>query len=208
MSTSQIQQDSFQESLAREASNYQIELSSDSLRRLGVYYSLITHWNPRLHLVAPCSPAEFATRHILESLMLIQYLPTSAAIADIGSGAGLPLLPCLIVRPDLSGFLIESSRKKTVFLNEALKQTETTAALINERFELTEPPPVQFVSCRAIEKFETLLPKIVEWAPTSSTLFLFGGEGLQPSLEQLGLTYTPILLPQSEKRFLYVATAA
>src|SRR6185369_15999394 len=104
------------------------------LQRLCVYYSLLTRWNPRLHLVAPCSPEEFATRHVLESLMLLQHLPHGAKIADIGSGAGLPIIPCLIVRPDLHATLIESSAKKSVFLREALNTVARNAAIITRPF--------------------------------------------------------------------------
>ena len=52
---------------------------------------------------------------MLESLMLLKHLPSDAKIADIGSGAGLPIIPCLIARPDLHATLIESSQKKSVF---------------------------------------------------------------------------------------------
>ena len=42
--------------------------------------------------------------------------------SDIGSGGGLPIIPCLIARPDLEATLIESSQKKVVFLREALNR--------------------------------------------------------------------------------------
>lgn len=195
----------FLESLAREAPNYQIQINSDALRRLGDYFSLLSHWNQRLHLVAPCSPEEFALRHVLESLLLTQHLPYKSEISDIGSGAGLPLIPCLIVRPDLKGFLFESSQKKSAFLREALKQMATRATVISKRFQETESPAVQFVSCRAIEKFAEVLPQIVEWAPANCTLLLFAGEKFRIALEHTRLAYTSILLPKSERRFLYVA---
>jgi len=191
--------------LEDQASQYGVSLDSESLHRLGNYFSLVTHWNQRLHLVAPCSPPEFATRHLLESLWLTRYLPTRAAIADIGSGAGLPMIPCLIVRPDLDAHLIESSRKKAIFLHEALKVAGSKAEIIVGRFEETESPPVQFISCRAIEKFEELLPRIVSWAPKPATLLLFGGQGLTTVLDSLGITYKADLVPRSERRFLYIA---
>lgn len=198
----------FLKSLAREAPNYQIELDSVSKQSLGDYFSLVMRWNPRLHLVAPCSAEEFATRHVLESLMLINHLPMSAVIADVGSGAGLPLLPCLIARPDLNGLLIESSKKKAVFLAEVLKQTGTQATVINKRFQEIEPPAVQFISCRAIEKFSEVLPELLKWTPTSCTLLLFGGEGLRARFEELELEFSSYLIPNSQSRFLYVVNAA
>ena len=102
----------------------------ETLAQLGAFYSLLTRWNDRLHLVAPCSPEEFATRHVLESLLLLKHLPQDAKIADIGSGAGLPIIPCLIARADLKATLIESSQKKTVFLREALNNLGRQAVII------------------------------------------------------------------------------
>ena len=175
---------------------YGVELAPDALAGLGTFYSLLTHWNDRLHLVAPCAPEEFATRHVLESLMLLKHLPSGAKIADIGSGAGLPIIPCLIARPDLEATLIESSQKKAVFLREALSAVGRNGSIIAQRFEETEPPGVSFVSCRALDQFIRKIRVLMDWAPKGSTLLLFGGEEL--------LTAERFLIPGSQKRYLYV----
>src|SRR5262249_62144750 len=112
--------DRFEQALVSNMGSFNLDLPDETVTQLGEYYSLLTRWNDRLHLVAPCSPEEFATRHVLESLILLKHLPPRATIADIGSGAGLPIIPCLIARPDLVATLIESSQKKAVFLREAL----------------------------------------------------------------------------------------
>src|ERR1051325_2884087 len=91
----------FEQSLVSSMGSFAVDLSAETIVRLGTFYSLLTRWNERLHLVAPCSPEEFATRHVLESLLLLKYLPPAAKIADIGSGGGLPIIPCLTVRDDL-----------------------------------------------------------------------------------------------------------
>jgi 16S rRNA (guanine527-N7)-methyltransferase len=138
--------------------------------------------------------------------MLLPYLPFNAVVADVGSGAGLPLMPCLLVRPDLSGFLIESARRKAIFLSEVLKETGAKASVINKRFQEIEPPAVQFLCCRAIEKFEMLVPELVNWAPRSCTLLLFGGEGIGRSLDLLSLAFSSVLVPKSDQRYLYIAS--
>ena len=61
----------FKETLATSMHGYGIDLSSATIKALVDYYTLLTRWNERLHLVAPCSPDEFATRHVLESLLLL-----------------------------------------------------------------------------------------------------------------------------------------
>ncbi len=101
MSTISSQVKEFKDALASEAGGYQAKISVDTIERLSEYYYLLSTWNARLHLVAPCPPREFAIRHVLESLMLLPHLPQAARVADVGSGAGLPIIPCLIARPDI-----------------------------------------------------------------------------------------------------------
>ena len=182
--------------------SFNLDLPAETISRLGEYYSLLTRWNDRLHLVAPCSPEEFAVRHVLESLLLLQHLPPGARVVDIGSGGGLPIIPCLIARADLQATLIESSQKKAVFLREASRSLQAT--IIAQRFEQVDPPPVDFITCRALDQFTQKLPALINWAG-GKTLLLFGGESLREELRKANVTFEAFLIPQSEKRFLFLA---
>lgn len=195
-----MQNERFEQALLANMSAFGVELSPDAVARLATYYSLLTRWNERLHLVAPCSPEEFATRHVLESLILLEHLPHGAKIADVGSGGGLPIVPCLIVRADLEATLIESSQKKVVFLREVLREVGRAASIIPQRFEDVEAPAVQFVTCRALDRFIPQTPRLKAWAPNGSTLLLFGGEELKEKLPNA----EAYLIPGSEKRYLVV----
>jgi len=195
----------FQDALKTRAPDYGITPTDSTLDRLVKYYELLNAWNPRLHLVAPSSPKVFATRHVLESLLLVNLLPDGALVADIGSGAGLPLIPCLIARPDISAVLIEASKKKAIFLREALSATGVSSgSVMAERFENIDPPEVDFVTSRALERFEEMLPQLISWAAKPVTLLLFGGEGLGTKIAEIGLPSEKKLIPNSEKRYLFV----
>jgi 16S rRNA (guanine527-N7)-methyltransferase len=181
-------------------------LGEGARARLGDYFELVAAWNPRLHLVAPCPPAEFATRHVLESLAALPFIHAGATVLDVGSGAGLPAIPCLVVRQDLKAVLVEASQKKSVFLREALSRLGLSgrARVVPERFEQVEAPAADRLTCRAIERFAEILPALVAWASGVPELLLFGGEGLREKLELEGLAFEAVRVPESERRFLFV----
>lgn len=196
----------FDKALAGHVPAFGVTLGEDVRARLGDYFEIVARWNARLHLVAPCPPAEFAARHVLESLAALPFLAEGATFVDVGSGAGLPALPCLVARPDLKAVLFEASQKKSVFLREAASRLalQARATVVAERFETAEPPAADALTCRAIERFTEILPALVSWAARVPTLLLFGGESLRDSLTAEGLHFEPVQLPESERRFLFV----
>jgi len=143
---------------------------------------------------------------VLESLLALPFLPEGARVADLGSGAGLPIIPCLIVRPSLRATLVEASAKKSVFLREALRllSLNDAARVVNSRFETTEPLELDFITCRALDRFTKIFPKLLRWSPPASTLLLFGGPALREEIEKRSLNYTTVTMPESERRFLFV----
>lgn len=196
----------FKESLKGEMASYGVTLSGEAIDGLARYFELLSKWNSRLHLVSFHSPEEFAIRHVLESLLLLKYLPPGARVADVGSGGGLPIIPCLIARSDLQAVLVESAKRKALFLREVLRETPTKerAQVFLERFENVATPEVDFVTCRALERFETMLPRLLEWTPPAGTLLLFGGEVLGATIENLAISSERILIPNSARRFFFI----
>lgn len=196
----------FRDALRRHAPSFDVRPSGEEERRLLDYYLIVVRWNARLHLVAPCTAGEFAVRHVLESLVALPFLSEGARILDVGSGAGLPIIPCLIMRAGLRATLIESSQKKAVFLREALRVAgaHERAAAIAKRFEEIRAPETDFVTVRAIERFTEKFQELVSWSAPMSTLLFFGGPSLRAEIERAGLDYQPVLIPESERRFLFV----
>jgi 16S rRNA (guanine527-N7)-methyltransferase len=200
----------FDKALERHGAAFGMQLDEESRACLSDYFELVSAWSPRLHLVAPCTPAEFATRHVLESLLALTFIGEGASVVDVGSGAGLPAIPCLVARRDMRAVLVESSQKKAVFLREALSRLSLSgrAGVVAARFEKIELPAADCLTCRAIERFTEILPALVRWAARVPTLLLFGGEGLREKLEHEGLPFETVLVPESERRFLFVVRRA
>ncbi|HEV2862912.1 MAG TPA: RsmG family class I SAM-dependent methyltransferase [Pyrinomonadaceae bacterium] len=196
----------FDKALTEGAAAFGVAPSEEARARLLDYFGLVGRWNARLHLVSPCAPAEFATRHVLESLVALAHMPEGGSFVDVGSGAGLPAIPCLVARPDLSATLYESSQKKAVFLRETLHALGLNgrASVVAERFEKTPAPAADRLTCRAIERFTEILPHLLKWSEQVPTLLLFGGENLRERLDSLAVEFETVRVPESERRFLFV----
>lgn len=196
----------FIEAIEKHQNAFGLNISEEKILALADYYELIHKHNDILHLVAPSTAEEFAIRHILESLTLLELLPRNAKFADVGAGAGLPSIPCLIAREDLRGFLIESKLKKAGFLQEALAicNLENRAKILNRQFEELKKPDVSYILCRALDKFTQKLPRLLKWSAGTSLLF-FGGNNLRDELQKQDVKFEEKLMPMSEQRFLFVA---
>ena len=198
-------QDEFKKALKSHQPVFGIELTEANISALVDYYALINEYNAILHLVAPMSAEEFAIRHILESLTLLKYLPPKTRFADVGTGAGLPSIPCLLVRDDLKAVLIESKEKKVNFLKTAVKTLglSSRVQVVNRQFEEIDPGNCEYVTCRALDKFTEKLPRLLKWSMRRG-LLLFGGNNLKEALKNQKVKFDVKLMPSSEQRFLFI----
>jgi len=197
--------ETFHDILSRMANGLGFELSAEAVERLADHYELVMQANPLLHLTGPVSAEEFAERHTLESLAILKFLPKGAKFADIGPGGGFPSIPCLIARPDLSATLIESKIRKAEFLIDAAQKLGIAdrAAVINKQFEEVPNLVGDLITCRALDKFSEKLPRLLRRF-SGKQFLLFGGPNLADALNAIDRRFDAILLPNSERRFLFV----
>jgi len=184
-----------------------VPIPDEKIEHVSRFYEIILENNAVLHLVAPMPAAEFVLRHILESLTMLEHLPKDTRFADIGAGAGLPSIPCMIVREDLKAVLIESKVRKANYLIKAVSDLGIAdrAKVVNLQFEEAKDEQFSVVACRALDKFTQKLPRLVKWSQRR-TLLLFGGPSLREALQRQKLHFTEKLMPMSERRFLFVVS--
>ncbi len=110
--------------LARGLEAMGIPLSQAAQGRLLDYLDLLRRWNRAYNLTAVDDPEEMVTRHLLDSLSVLPYLDRApeGAVADVGSGAGLPGIPLAVARPQRRFLLVDSIGKKVRFQREAVRR--------------------------------------------------------------------------------------
>lgn len=116
------------------------------------YLALLDRWNRTYNLTAIRDPREMVTRHLLDSLAMHPFVENEA-LADLGTGPGLPGIPLAIAKPRLRVSLVESNGKKARFLREAVRTLGLTNARVAEsRAEaLDEPDAYDALTARALD---------------------------------------------------------
>ena len=142
------------------------DLTAAQLQQFETYYAMLADWNTRVNLTAITEPEDVAKKHFLDSLAAAPYLKPNASVADVGTGAGFPGLPLLILRPDLRVTLIDSLQKRLVFLEAVLKELKLTAELVHARAEDAGQNPMYR------EKFDVALTRAVSALPVLCELTL------------------------------------
>ena len=100
-----------------------LALPASAREQLIAYVALIEKWNRTYNLTAIRAPLSMVSHHLLDSLAVLPHLPmpsARAALADAGSGAGLPGFPLAVARPDWRVTLAEANQKKAAFLRQAV----------------------------------------------------------------------------------------
>jgi 16S rRNA (guanine527-N7)-methyltransferase len=109
------------------AASLGIEFEPGDVEKLGLYLAMLMHANESQNLTAIRDSDEAWTRHILDSLTLIPMIvdfPEGAAIADVGTGGGLPGMPLAIALPAYRFTLMDATSKKCDFLRQVVERLD------------------------------------------------------------------------------------
>ncbi len=126
---------------------------------LARYLALLLRWNATYNLTAIRDPREMVTKHLLDSLAMAPFVTSVPALADLGTGAGLPGIPLAIAVPGLRVTLVESNGKKARFMREAIRTLGLSNAEVAEsRIEaLDRPGEFMAITARALATLPQIL---------------------------------------------------
>ena len=205
-----------EDSLKNGAREVGVVLNQKMVQAFLLYLSELKEWNKKINLTSLKEDESIVTNHFIDSLSIIPYLPSSATVLDLGSGAGFPGVPLKIAAPALTITLLEATRKKANFLRHITRILGlTNIAVVEcraEKFSAAVPahPGFSFVLARAFAPLKTLLRLGYPLVRQGGYLVAMKGEKAdeelkksQTVLEELSLTIEKkimLLLPPNNKK--------
>lgn len=139
-----------------------IPVSRETVKRLDGFVALLLEWQAKINLIAPSTIPEIWTRHIADSLQLLEVIPGAKVWVDFGSGGGFPAIPiacALAETPGVQVHLVESNGKKAAFLREAVRALKLPAKIHQvraENFGESWQSTSDVVTARALAPLKTL----------------------------------------------------
>jgi len=172
-----------------------VDVSRETLARLDRFAALLLAWNDKTNLIAPSTVPRLWTRHIADSLQLLdiafEVMPDDPLTwIDLGSGGGFPGVPiacALVGRPGAQVLLVESNAKKAAFLREAARVTRANIAVFDQRIDefvrrFTGRPDV--VTARAVAPLKVLLDQSFRLLKTGAIGLFPKGQDVEAELTE------------------------
>lgn len=125
------------ELLIKAAAQFEVFLDRQALERFEILAHLLTERNKQINLTAITEPDEIVIKHFADSLSLFMLVSRtkSLTVIDVGTGAGFPGIPMLVVNPELKLTFLDSTKKKLLFVEEAVNALGLKASFVHSRAE-------------------------------------------------------------------------
>jgi len=171
---------------------------STQMERLAYFAKLVVEKNEFVNLVSRKDVDAIVENHIFISSYIAKYIPEKCTrFLDIGTGGGFPGIPLAIMRPDLQGILIDSTRKKV----EAVEEFIDKLMLNNIKVETSRAEDPEFIAkykngfdlivSRATKPLIILLRYALPLIKDKGHLFVLKGGDLTEEFQKAETKYKP-----------------
>lgn len=156
-----------------------------TISRLKIYQALLETWQKKINLISPQSLPHAWERHFKDSLQLLNYIPEKkASLIDLGSGAGFPGMVLGIAWPEiLKVTLIESDRKKCIFLESVSRETQTPTKIFNSRIENSQEIQGDIITARGLAPLPLLFEYAFPFMKENSFCLFQKGKNVESEIE-------------------------
>lgn len=129
--------------LLSDAEKLGLSVSSQQLDRFGKLAELLVEQNKTMNLTAITDPDGIAVKHFADSISVLSAVEfkSGAKVLDVGTGAGFPGIPLLIMRPDIDLTMLDSTAKKLKYVANTVDSLGLNANVLHSRAEEAAQKP-------------------------------------------------------------------
>jgi 16S rRNA (guanine527-N7)-methyltransferase len=138
-----------------------VEIFGANADRAIRYAELLATTGVERGLIGPGEVPRIWSRHMFNSSAVVPLIPQGAQVLDLGSGAGLPGIPVVLIRPDVRMTLLEPMARRVEFLRECLLELDLPEVAVHHG--RAQEGPSQFAD-RVLARAVKPLPALVELA--------------------------------------------
>ncbi len=165
-----------------------ITVDDGCVETLAAFADFLLTENEKYNLTAVEEEGEVAVKHFADSLFALPLIGRGAAVADIGSGAGIPAIPISVARKDVTVTAVESVGKKAEFIKKAsLKLNIGNLKAENRRIEDfghgTGRGAFDCVTARAVAPLATLLEYAIPLLKTGGKFLAYKGRRAEEEID-------------------------
>lgn len=163
-------------------------VSRETLARLDRFVDLLLETQSHTNLIGPATVPQLWTRHIADSLQLVDLAPDARIWLDLGSGGGFPglVIACALAdRPGATVHLVESTGKKAAFLRHVADTLALPAIVHHGRVEDFPPDFVaDVITARALAPLDQLFGYVAPFLESGAKALLPKGQDVEVELTE------------------------
>ncbi len=166
-----------------------VSFDQRAIERFEAFHAILDEYNAKMDLTAVLDEDERVDRHDLDSAAPLAQglLMQEARVMDVGTGAGFPGMPLLILRPDLQMTFLDALNKRILFLNDALARLDLKAETLHARAEDAARLPAHREAydaavSRAVAGTATLQELMLPFVRTGGLAIAWKGPGVAQEL--------------------------
>jgi 16S rRNA (guanine527-N7)-methyltransferase len=163
-------------------------VSRETLGRLDRFVELLLETQSHTNLIGPATIPQLWTRHIADSLQLLDLAPDALIWLDLGSGGGFPglVIACALAdRPPAAVHLVEGTGKKAAFLRHVVDTLALPATVHHGRVEDFSPDfAADVIAARALAPLDRLFGYVAPFLQSGAKALLPKGQDVEVELTE------------------------
>lgn len=176
--------------IKNEFSKRSLAITDEEASCLSAYGDMVLKWNENINLTAITDRTEFVVKHFVDCSFLLPFLDkyNSCSVIDVGTGAGFPGMLLLILCKNIKLTLVDSQKKRLMFLEHACEELSLNADIVHARAEVLAwdesfRDSFDFAASRAVAKLNVLTEFCLPFVKVGGYFLSMKGPGVNKEVE-------------------------